>query len=87
MRPVSRRTGRRLDLAKIGRNDPCPCGSGKNIRSVAYPSRDPFCSRRPALGTHALARFGPIPVTSSAAARLLDEVEHRLAERAHQLLG
>ena len=28
---------------KVGRNDSCPCGSGKNIRSVVYENTNKIC--------------------------------------------
>ena len=33
------------DQPKVGRNDPCPCGSGKNTRNAVVRAYPPKCSR------------------------------------------
>ena len=63
---VQQAHGRCLDPPRLAATIRAPAAAARSIRSVAYRSRGPFCTRRPCNqpATMRFARFGPRPETS-----------------------
>jgi tetratricopeptide (TPR) repeat protein len=68
-------------MPKIGRNDPCPCGSGRKYKRCCLPTHEAAAAER-AAATQAAARPAP-PVVAWEEDDDLDEVSNRVVDLVH----
>jgi tetratricopeptide (TPR) repeat protein len=69
-------------MSKIGRNDPCPCGSGKKYKRCCLPRHDAAAAERAAATTLAAARREP-PRLAGEDDDGLDEASNRVVDLVH----
>lgn len=69
-------------MSKIGRNDPCPCGSGKKYKRCCLPKHEAAAAERAAAAAQAAARLPP-PVFAWDDDGL-DEASNRVVDLVHE---
>jgi len=77
-------------MSKSGRNEPCPCGSGKKYKRCCLPQHEAAAAERAAAAAQAAARLAP-PVVAweddgldEASNRVVDLVHHGQLDEAEQ---
>jgi tetratricopeptide (TPR) repeat protein len=68
-------------MSKIGRNDPCPCGSGKKYKRCCLPKHEAAAAGRAAAAAHAAARLAPPAFAWDDDG--LDEASNRVVDLVH----
>lgn len=69
-------------MNKIGRNEPCPCGSGKKYKRCCLHHHEAAAAERAAAAAHAAARLEP-PVFAWDDDDGLDEASNRVIDLVH----
>ena len=69
-------------MTKLGRNDPCPCGSGKKYKRCCLPKHEATAAERAAAAAHAAARLVPPAVAWDDDG--LDEASNRVVDLVHE---
>ncbi len=68
-------------MSKIGRNDPCPCGSGKKYKRCCLHQHEAAAAERAATAAHAATRLAPPAFAGEDDG--LDEASNRVVDLVH----